>query len=60
MARILLRHTMDTTISMTQTEKEVVDELQAHLNETNIGSISKGEAVAHAAKAYLQLNRDNE
>ena len=51
---------MDTTISMTQTEKEVVDELQAYLNENNIGSISKGEAVAHAAKAYLQLNKDNE
>jgi hypothetical protein len=46
------------TVALTETQKDVVDELQDHLNEEHLGSISKGDAVAHAARSYLQLNRE--
>lgn len=46
------------TVALTDSQKAVVDELQDHLNEEHLGSISKGDAVAHAARSYLQLNRE--
>lgn len=51
---------MDTTqtVALTDSQKAVVDELQDHLNEEHLGSISKGDAVAHAARSYLQVHRE--
>jgi len=50
----------DTSITVTDSQKETIDELQDYMNEHNLGYVTKGQAVDHAAKAYLQTNGDSD
>jgi len=49
----------DTSITVTDSQKETVDKLQDYMNEHNLGYVTKGQAVDHAAKAYPQVHGDS-
>jgi len=49
---------MDTTVGLTEQQKATVDDLQAYMNKKYPGHVSKGEAIDHVAKEYLQGHGD--
>jgi len=51
---------METTVGLTEQQKATVDKLQEFMNENNLGHVSKGEAIDHAAKTYLQYQVDSD